>query len=292
MKALVLVVGCLVGMAPFFGQDVKLTLTQSATIDSLGACQGVYYQRNKAYLYGDREVGVIRTYTVGASALSYTGEEVKLTIDGRDVINHPTGIAHTQTGPTFIGNSVRPAEASPKGTKWRAVIYSINWDGLLRTRTLDGNLLNTIDDDAAIQGTRPEYVRYQNKGYVATADYGNNGNEVRLYDPARLAKAKRTSEPGMVVKKFTCSPWVQNLHWIEARGVLVLIQNQLEGRRWRFTFLDLNRSIEAGREQVIKTIDVDKADELEGFALLGTQHAGLAVTSSRVDNAHFVNLSW
>ena len=267
----------------------ELALTTSKTIDSLGACQGVSYQAGRIYLYGDREVGMIRTYTLGKDALTYTGQEVKLTVNGQDVINHPTGIAYNQTGPTFIGNSIR---LNPEGTKWRAVIYAVNWAGLLHSGTLDGNLLNTIEDDACIQGTRPEYVQYQNKWYVATADYGAKANEVRLYDPLLLAKAKKTSEPGVVVKKFVCSPWVQNLHWIQSKNILVLIQNQVEGRRWRFTFLDLPKSIETGREQVIKTIDVDKADELEGFTLLDNLRSGLAVTSSRASNAHFVRLSW
>ncbi len=267
----------------------ELTLTASKTIDSLGACQGVNYQAGKLYLYGDREVGVIRTYTRQLDTLTYTGKEVKLTVDGQDVINHPTGIAYNQEGPTFIGNSIR---LNPEGTKWRAVIYAVDWAGLLRTGTLDGNLLNTIEDDACIQGTRPEYVRYKNNWYVATADYGDKANEVRLYDPLRLAKVKKTSEPGVVVKKFTCSPWVQNLHWIPSKNALVLIQNQVEGRKWRFTFLDLPKSIETGREQVIKTIDIDKADELEGFTLLDNLTTGLAVTSSRANNAHFVQLSW
>ena len=289
MKTLLFMTACLTGLFAVTDIPLELVLTSSKTIDSLGACQGVSYQAGKLYLYGDREVGMIRTYTLDKQTLTYTGQEIKLTVDGKDVINHPTGIAHNQTDPTFIGNSIR---LNPEGTKWRAVIYAVNWAGLLRTGTLDGNLLNTIEDDACIQGTRPEYVQYQNKGYVATADYGDKANEVRLYDPALLAKAKKTSEPGIVVKKFTCSPWVQNLHWIPSKGILVLIQNQIEGRRWRFTFLDFKKSVESGREAVIKTIDVDKADELEGFALLGDLKTGLAVTSSRANNAHFMSLSW
>lgn len=289
LKILLFMAACLTGAFSFLKVSLNLDLTSSTTIDSLGACQGVSYQQNKVYLYGDREVGVIRTYTPGNDALTYTGQEVKLTVEGKDVINHPTGIAYNQTGPTFIGNSIR---LNPEGTKWRAVIYLVNWAGLLRTGTLDGNLLRTIEDDACIQGTRPEYVRYQNRWYVATADYGEKANEVRLYDPTLLAKASKTSEPGVVVKKFSCSPWVQNLHWIPSKGILVLIQNQIEGRKWRFTFLDLKKSIESGREQVLKTIDVDKADELEGFALLGDLTSGLAVTSSRSNNANFMRLSW
>lgn len=269
--------------------SINVSITKSLSVDSLGACQGISFLNGKAYLYGDREVGMIRAYTVNRNELTYTGNEAKLTVNGEDVINHPTGIAWQKNGPTFIGNSIR---LNPEGTKWRAIIYAVNWTGLLRTGTLDGNLLNTIEDDACIQGTRPECVQYQNKTYVATADYGNRANEVRLYDPARLAIAKKTSEPGVLVKKFTCSPWVQNLHWIPEKGVLVLIQNQIEGRRWRFTFLDLAKSIEAGKEVVLQTIDVDKADELEGFTRLGGQNRGLAVTSSPTNNVHFLHLDW
>ncbi|GAB3560653.1 hypothetical protein [Spirosoma fluminis] len=289
LNALLFFAACLAGIVSFLRWDITFEVTSSKTIDSLGACQGVSYQQDKVFLYGDREVGMIRTYTLGKDALTYSGQEIRLTVDGKDVINHPTGIAYNQTGPTFIGNSIR---LNPEGTKWRAVIYFVNWAGLLRTGTLDENLLNTVEDDACIQGTRPEYIQYQNKWYVATADYGDKANEVRLYDPLLLAKAKKTSEPGVVVKKFSCSPWVQNLHWIPAKGILVLIQNQIEGRKWRFTFLDLKKSIESGREHVLRTIDIDKADELEGFALLGDLKTGLAVTSSRSNNANFMRLSW
>ena len=72
----------------------------------------------------------------------------------------------------------------------------------------------------------------------------------------------------------------------------MLIQNQVEGRRWRFTFVDLARSVATGQAVVRKVVDTDKADELEGFTLLGTTATGLAVTSSKRDNAHFVRLSW
>lgn len=269
--------------------DVSLTLQRSTTIDSLGACQGVSFVDGKVYLYGDREVGMVREYRLAGDSLQYTGRECRLTRNGQDVINHPTGIARHGNDPTFIGNSIRQ---NPEGTQWRAVIYAVDWAGLQRTGTLDGNLRRTIEDDACIQGTRPEYVQYRNQWYVATADYGDRANEVRLYDPTALAKAKKTSEPGVLVKKFTGSPWVQNLHWIPERGVLVLIQNQIEGRRWRFTFLDLARSVESGRQVVLNTIDVDKADELEGFTLLQQPTRGLAVTSSRANNVHLVKLDW
>ena len=96
----------------------------------------------------------------------------------------------------------------------------------------------------------------------------------------------------MLVKKFTCTPWVQNLHWIPAKNILVLIQNQIEGRRWRFTYLDFNSSMETGTQQVIKVVDLDRADELEGFTFLDNDSKGIAVSSSRKDNVNNMQISW
>ncbi len=288
MKELVLLTA-LAGIVGWAG-GIDTVITRPLTLDSLGACQGVSYLDGRVYLYGDREVGVIRAYTLAGDSMRYvSGSEVKLTQQGQDLINHPTGIAHSGHGPTFIGNSIR---LNPEGTRWRAVLYHVDWEGLQRTKTLDGNLLAIIDDDTCVQGTRPEYVRYQNQDYVATADYGPVRNEVRLYDPQRLAQAKKTSEPGVLVKKFTCGPWVQNLHWIPEKNVLVLIQNQIEGRRWRFTFLDFPKSVETGQAVVLKTVDLDRADELEGFTLLGGPERGVAVSSSRKQNVNLVQVSW
>lgn len=270
--------------------SVDQKLDRSVSIDSLGACQGISYQDDNIFLYGDREVGMVRKFKMVKDSLVYQGEEYKLTQKGQDVINHPTGFAYNGTGPTFIGNSIK---LNAEGTKWRAVIYCIDWKGLQRTHTLDGNLINTIEDDACIQGTRPEYVQYEGKWYVATADYGDHGNEVRLYDPEKLKKASNTKEPGVLYKKFTCTPWVQNLHWIANKGVLVLIQNKIEGRQWRFTYVDLNKSIEAGKQVIISKIDhIDRGDELEGFSFIGDNEKGIAVTSSRKNNVNFITTNW
>ncbi|WP_373513746.1 hypothetical protein [Persicitalea sp.] len=265
----------------------NLELTKSLSIDSLGACQGVSFINDKVYLYGDREVGMVREYVVDGDSLLYSGNEYRFTVNGQDVINHPTGIAYQPGQPVFLGNSIR---LNPEGTLWKAVIYQVNWAGLKKQGTLDGNLLKTIEDDACIQGTRPEYVQYQNKWYVATADYGDKRNEVRLYDPEKLKTAEKTSEPGVLYKKFTCGPWVQNIHWMPEKGILVLIQNQIEGRKWRFTFLDLEKSLSTGKAHVLTTQDIEKADELEGFTTLGKGGKGIAVTSSRRSNVHFVNV--
>jgi len=266
-----------------------LKVTKEMSFDSLGACQGISLINGFYYAYGDRECGVIRKYRMSKDSLVYLPKEIKLTLHDSDVINHPTGIAHKKGLPTFIGNSIR---LNKEGTLWRAVIYNVNWNGLLTTGKLDSNLVNVIEDDACIQGTRPEYVKYGNKWFVASADYGNKNNEVRLYDPIKLATATKTSEPGVLVAKFTCSPWVQNIHFIKEKNILLLIQNQIEGRRWRFTFLDLNGSIKAGHEKVLKVIDVDRNDELEGFTLMSNKNKAIAVSSSRKDNVNLLEMSW
>lgn len=279
--------GCLATVA-FVSDKYATKPNRAITIDSLGACQGVSYQKGRIFLYGDREVGIIREYKMVHDSLTYQRKEVKLTQSGQDVINHPTGIAYNGSSPVFIGNSIR---LNTEGTKWRAVIYCVDWSGLLKTGTLDGNLINTIEDDACIQGTRPEYVKYNKKWYVATADYGDHGNEVRLLDPEKLKNASKTSNAGVVYKKFTCSPWVQNLHWIADKGVLVLVQNKIEGRQWRFTYIDLKKSIEAGKQVIISQDDnIDRGDELEGFAFTGNKGIGVAVTSSRKNNVNFVSI--
>lgn len=267
---------------------VNLKLIRTLTIDSLGACQGISWQNGRIFLYGDREVGMIREYQMNNDSLTYQHKEYLLTKDGKDVINHPTGIAYNGSGPTFMGNSVL---LNKEKNQWKAVIYCLDWKGLLKTGTLDGNLINTIDDDACIQGTRPEYVKYNNKWYVATADYGNKSNEVRLYDPEALSKAKKTSEKGVLFKKFSCTAWVQNLHWIADKGILVLIQNQEEGRKWKFTYIDLKKSIASGKQEVIREINIEKPDELEGFSFLGNSTDGIAVTSSRTNNVTFIKAS-
>ena len=291
MKKTLLLLAVFYGLlTAFTNADIETKLEHAITIDSLSACQGISYQNGRIFLYGDREVGVMREFKMLNDSLVYQGHEIKLTKNGQDVINHPTGIAYNGTSPTFIGNSIR---LNAEGTKWRAVIYNVDWAGLQKTGTLDSNLINTIEDDACIQGTRPEYVKYNNKWYVATADYGDHGNEVRLYDPEKLKIATKTSAPGVLYKKFTCTPWVQNLHWVADKGILILIQNKVEGRQWRFTYIDLKKSIETGKQVVLKVTDeIDRPDELEGFSFIGNGQKGIAVTSSRKNNVNFIRTAW
>lgn len=269
-------------------QTIKVSVVDSLTADSLGACQGVYIQGNNMFLYGDREVGVIRKYSFNNNELQYSGKEIQLTVDSKDVINHPTGIAYdSASGLAFIGNSSR---LNKEGTLWKANIFLVKWDSLINGKSFEESLIREIEDDACIQGTRPVMLTYKGKQYVATSDYGNKANEVRLYDLEAMKSVSKTSEKGVLQHKFSCSPWVQNLCWIPEKNILVLIQNQIEGRYWRLTFLDFEKSISAGKEQVIKVIDIGKSSELEGFALLSASTA-IATTSSRKNNVSILSIS-
>jgi hypothetical protein len=263
---LLLLIGLSAAPIAHFQAGPEMQLSHSYTVDSLGACQGISWLHGKAYCYGDREVGMIREFDWKGDSLAYTGHEYRLTIQDTDIINHPTGLAVHGNLPVFMGNSVIVNKAT---NQWKAIIYCIDWDGLRRTGTLDGgNLKKVIEDDACIQGTRPEYVEYNHKWYVATADYGNKANEVRLYDPAVLAHAAKTSDKGV-------------------------IQNQVEGRKWRFTYINLKKSLETGKAEVVRVVDtIDRGDELEGFSFLPGLSKGVAVTSSRKGNVNFIDINW
>jgi len=271
-----------------FSNQPKISINKSFTVESLGACQGVASLNRKVYLYGDREVGIIREFYFIEDSLAFTGQELQLTNGGKNIIKHPTGIAYAD-GKAFIGNSVRSKEDT---NKWIAEIFFIDWNRLLKDKVLDNSIINRVEDDLAIQGTRPEYIEYNNTQYVATADYGSSRNEVRLYNPKLLSKASKTSDKDVLVYKFTCTPWVQNLHWIKDKNILVLVQNQIEGRQWRLSFLDLPASIASGKAEVIKVVDFDKVDELEGFCLINGISKGIATTSSRKSNIHIMSLNW
>ena len=68
----------------FMPGDVKMKIDHSLTIDSLGACQGVSYQHKNVFLYGDREVGMIREFALNSDSVIYLNNQCKLTIGGKN----------------------------------------------------------------------------------------------------------------------------------------------------------------------------------------------------------------
>jgi hypothetical protein len=264
--------------------QISVTILGVQTCDHLGACQGASEHDGFVYLYGDANPGVIRQYVVtggDSPHLDYTGLEISLTRNGVNLINHPTGLTWNPQFGTYLGNTVTKTK--------RGTIYHLDWPKMLIEKNLDHAVLNAVDDDLAVQGCRPEFVRKGDRWLLATADYGNVNNAVRIYDPAKLATATKTSEPGVLVEQHPCGAFVQQLHWVDSRQTLLIIENQIVGRRWRLVPVD-----DLWHTPDLRPIkpydDLPGLDELEGFTMLDPRHCVL-VTSSRANNCTVATIS-
>jgi hypothetical protein len=259
--------------------DAEVAEARTFTDTALGAAQGIAVRDGTVYAYGDvyggsPRMGVIREYD---SNLAPTGRQVKLGRAGRPLIIHPTGLTWDRRFGTFLGDTVLK----------KAIIYRLDWDRAWADGTLDHAVLDTIDDDTAINGCRPTFVEIGGRALIATADYGDVRPELRLYDPGAMLKAGRTSAPGVVVHRVLCGPFNQNLHWDSASHRLTCVQNVIEGRGWRLDVLDLDRALADGRASGpgvrVRTFTFNPHDELEGYWPLDAQRS-LIVTSGRRDN--------
>jgi hypothetical protein len=259
--------------------DAEIEREKVLTMDGLGAMQGVSFHDGKVYLYGDvydakPRVGVIREYDTDYKP---TGRVVWLRRDDKPLLRHPTGLTwHAKWG-VFLGDTV-----DRKG-----VIYRFDWDKAWADGNLDRAVLDVIDDDAAVNGCRPEFVTVRDVDYLATADYGDARPEVRLYDPEKMLKAKRTSAPGVVAHRVLCGPFNQNLHWDADKGELTCVQNVVAGRGWRLDVLDLTKAVADGRASGpgvrVRMLTFPPNDELEGYRPLDGKR-GLFVTSMPKDS--------
>jgi hypothetical protein len=279
---LVLLVHGLFGEAPpdsTWQVNAELDQPTTRTVEGLGAMQGVSFRDGKVYLYGDvwdakPRVGVIREYLADFTP---TGREVWLRRDGKPLLLHPTGLTWHDRWGTFLGDTVNK----------KAIIYHLDWKRALDDGNLDHAVLDVIDDDAAVNGCRPEFVTLRGNTYLATADYGNARPEVRLYDPGEMLASKRTSAPGVVAFRFLAGPFNQNLHWEAAAGQLTCVQNVIAGRGWRLDVLDLAKAVADGRAGGpgvrVRMLTFPPHDELEGYRPLDGGR-GLFVTSSGKDN--------
>jgi len=262
--------------------SVDIVATQS--VSNIGAGQGAMVHDGFVYLYGDADVGIVREFRFDETrpALLPTGRNIRLTKDGREVASHPTGLTVHPDHGAFLGDTV-----SGEG-----VIHHIDWDRALKDGDLDKALLNSCADDLAINGCRPEFVRHDNAWYVATADYGARNNHLRLYVPKRLARADLTSEAGVLHESKRCAPFVQTLHWVDGRNVLVLVQNQTPGHGYRLTPTVLwadDLRVFTPQDMAMPT------DELEGFEIITTPDSdgwvwGVLLSASRKDNVHLARV--
>jgi hypothetical protein len=259
--------------------DAEVSDARKFTDSALGAAQGIAVRDGKIYAYGDvysnsPRMGIIREYD---RSLSPTGRQVRLGRGGKPLIIHPTGLTWDRRFGTFLGDTVLK----------KAIIYRLDWDRAWADGSLDGAVLETIDDDAAINGCRPTFVEVGGRTLLATADYGGIRPELRLCDPEAMLKAGRTSAPGVVVHRILCAPFNQNLYWDPATHRLTCVQNVIEGRGWRLDVLDLDRALADGRAAGpgvrVRTFTFEPHDELEGYWPLDAERS-LIVTSSRHEN--------
>ena len=295
LLCLLVLAGCQTGSNV---EHIDNPVVQQLTIDNIGACQGVFVWEGSVWLYGDRgNKGVIKrlewlgpndegkpmlrdageTYELKLfrNRFSRTNEDEQLP---RNLIPHPTGLTHHPDYDAFIGNTV-----DQKGT-----IYRIHFLGLTESGSLDDWIYNKIEDDLATNGTRPEFVRHNGKWVIATADYGDEGNQIRLYDPEKLKTARKTSDPGVLIAAFDCGPFVQSMHWIDEEQTLVLAQNQTAGRGYRLTQMKFGDGPEPPAVQ--RVIDlVHPADELEGFAIVAP---GWAIMTSAMKENNLSIIRW
>jgi hypothetical protein len=259
--------------------DATIEVSKTLTDLDLGAVQGIVTRDGKIYAYGDvvwasPRVGVIKEYDADLRA---TGRVIRLSKDGQPLILHPTGLTWDDRWGTFLGDTVLK----------KAKIYRLDWERALADGTLDQAVLGEFDDDAAVNGCRPLFVRVGGRTFLATADYGDVRPEIRLLDTEALLKAGRTSAPGVVVHRVLCGPWNQNLQWDEENGRLTCVQNVIEGRGWRLDTLDLARAVADGRATGpgvrVRTLTFPSHDELEGFWPLDRDRS-LFVAARRRDN--------
>ncbi len=178
-------------------QNVERTLTDMG----LGAVQGVVVRDGKVYAYGDvfgekPRVGVIREYN---DQLKFTGRLVGLRREGKPLLTHPTGLTWNDRWGTFLGDTIKTADPA----RSRAVIYRFDWEKAWKDGNLDRALLNVLEDDAAVNGCRPEFVNLNGRALLATADYGDIRPEIRLYDTDALLAAGRSSAPGVVAHRVS-----------------------------------------------------------------------------------------
>ncbi len=285
LTCLLLAVGCSSGPSV---QRVSNPVVAQQTVEGIGACQGVMVLDGSVWLYGDRGKGIVRRLewagvdANGKPSLRDSRENYELMLYrnlfakndqetklSSNLIPHPTGLTFNRELGTFIGNTV-----NQKGT-----IYHFFWEGFTESGNLDDWVYNVTSDDLAVNGTRPEFVRFNGQWFIATADYGDKANQLRLYDPEKLAKAKRTSDPGVRVAAFDCGPFVQSLHWIDAENTLVLVQNQTAGLGYRLTLMKFGEDQSA--PVVERVIDMGQpTDELEGFAIVAPGWAVLTSSSA------------
>lgn len=249
-------------------------------VSGVGAAQGLDIRDGLIWIIGDGYTGVARAFALETNdSLGAAGSDIALTVDGEDRVAHPTGLTDQPGVGTFLGNTVAG----------RGEILLVDWAAAAAGGSLDGAIINVVADGEAHNGARPELVRVDNRWLVATADYGNVQNELRLYDPDFLLSATNTTDPNVVVTRFPAPSYVQSLHYWAERDVLIFVQNRKSGNAWKLTLVDLAASVQAGKLVVLDVLEPGAPGELEGLHFIDDERV-LMITSDKVHNAYLGTL--
>ncbi len=281
---------------PVLAQAGLYEITHGVTIEGVGAAQGIFAEGNFFYVLGDlyqngegqNGPGIIREFFLstgddGRRTLFPSGRTIELTEAGRDIAPHPTGLTWHPNFGYWLGDTVNQ----------RGRLFQIDFKRALSQGNLDGCVLHQVEDDAAINGTRPMFVTLPGgRVALATSDYGEAANAIRLYDPLALLAADRTTTDGVLFSEAPCGPFVQSLAARGNPGELWLVQNQTEGLGYRITEIRLEPDGSIASETVI---DFDRpTGELEGLLWMEPDRQGrvpfIMVSAGEQRNAHFGRL--
>ncbi|MEO1534251.1 MAG: hypothetical protein AAFS11_01640 [Planctomycetota bacterium] len=267
-------------------------INRSVTVGGIGSARGIFGEGNFIYIMGSLSAdgsgpGVVREFFMstdddGGQTLRPSGRQIVLTESGSDIAPHPTGLTWHPNFGYWLGSTVDQ----------RGTLFQIDFRRALRQGNLDGCVLHEVDDDAAINGTRPMFLTLPGgRVTLATSDYGDQSNTLRLYDPLALLAADRTSTTGVIFSEAPCGPFVQSLASrgeAGEPGELWLVQNQTEGVGFRLTeiMLDASGSIDAQR-----VLDFDRpTSELEGLLWMEPNRNDeipfIMVSAQREQNVH------
>jgi len=257
--------------------NAGLSRVVALSVTEVSDAQGIFHHRGNYYLFGEtKRAGVACGVVVELDrGLKPTGKSLDLRYLKKNLLIHPTGITYSPRWGIVIGNTWNQ----------RGTIYRLNWNRAWRDGNLDHALIAVVIDDAAENGTRPEFVSVRGREYLASADYGAVKPALRLYDPGKIFRAKHTL--GAVIKSLPAGPFTQSLRWQPEQGRLTFVQNVVAGRGWRLDSIDLTRAVDGeslsapGARLERKTFL--QHGELEAWYPLSS-HRELFITSSDREN--------
>ncbi len=232
----------------------------------LGEPIGLEFREGRLLALGDIDDGVIIEFELGnGNQIGRVTATIDLDNDVGPEAPFPTGLSR-HGNQTVLGN-LREGVST---------LLFIDWDAARSSQSLNATVFEAVIDDLGVS-SGPEVVTVGAKGYVAVADV--QAEQVRLYDPAALASADKTSDLGVLSSSFSTNAPINSMFYDTPS--LMVIQSTAVGATLRV--IDLTNSISMGQEIDRDVIEIDVGASLTAFhridrgrvALLGSQGVSL-----------------